>query len=480
MKKIFLFILLAASGQLFGQGLYWSFPQTVSTSSETGNVRPRIVLNRAGNPVISWSNKSTGKIYARVLSDPSLPLGPVQVTPGTAKAYIADWTSHEMAAFGDTIYIVFKLNPIETGGSYIVRSTDGGLTFSDTVRIDPPSTKISWIPSVTTDNTGNPVVAYMESDSGEVNPRYVLTSSSDGGLIFSTPVNATGGNAPGEVCDCCPSTVIASGAERYIVFRNNQSNIRTIWATKSTDNGATFTQAAETDFTNSYSNTCQATGPASIIQNDSLVTVWKSTVSGVTRVFVSSSSVSTLQTGTHDTLSKNIPTGVIQNYPRTSGNDTIMGVTWQEYLSGNIDILFSWSANGPLGLISRDTVNDYKTGTQMNPDVKFSNGKFHFVWQDNAQGAVIYRAAGFAPFTGIKESNMSLDIKVFPNPAAGMASVAAPFDGGDYLLLDIYGREVSSGKFKGNVFSISAGRGTYFLKVTNGKESGVTKVTFAD
>ena len=481
MKQILLFALFAASGQLFSQGLYWSFPQTVSTGTQTGKVRPRIVINRAGNPVISWSNESTGKIYARVLADPSLPLGPVQVTPGIAQAYVADWTSHEMAAFGDTIYIVFKLKPETTGGSYIVRSTDGGLTFSDTARIDPPGTNVSWLPSVTTDNTGNPVITYMDYDSGWVNPRYVLTSSSNGGLTFSTPVNATGGNAPGEVCDCCPATVMASDSNRFVIFRNNESNIRTIWTVKSTDNGATFTLGAETDFTNSYSNTCQATGPASIIQNDSLITVWKSTVSGVTRVFMSSSSVSTLQTGTHDTLSKNIPAGVIQNYPRISGNDTIMGVSWQEYLSGNTDILFSWSATGPSGLISRDTVNDYKTGTQMNPDVKFSNGKFHFVWQDNAQGAVIYREARFAPFSVIKENNTRPGIKVFPNPAAGMAKVAAPFDGGDYLLFDIYGRKISSGKFKGNLFSVpSAGRGTYFLKVTNGRESGVTKVTFAD
>lgn len=476
MKSLSTILLLFSIQFCLGQNtLTWSNDIVIPTTG--GNSRPRIALNREKKVIVAWGDMTAGKIYTSVQQNDSTFSAPVNIVPGSSEAYVQDWTSHEIVSFGDTIYIVFKMKPEASGGCYMVKSTDGGYSFSDTIRIDPKNNHISWLPTVTVDSLANPVVAYMDYDSGWVDPRYVLTSSFNGGLTFSSPVNATTGKSPGEVCDCCPAAVNAFGEKRFIAYRNNESNIRTIYITKSDDNGATFNQAAEVDLTNSYSTQCQATGPHTLMFGDSLITVWRGSATNIKRVHISSTSIDSLETGTYKMVSPSSNTSILQNYPRISAEDTTIALVWQETLSGNTEIILSWSNTGINGLTGRDTVNSYSIGHQINPDILIRDGQLYFTWQDNARKYLMFKKAELSSITGVSETSNNMQISIFPNPAKGVIKVSSPFSAGTYKVFDLLGKEIQHGFFEKREFSFTLSEHGYLLlKLIDEKQNSVSRL----
>ena len=80
------------------------------------------------------------------------------------------------------------------------------------------------------------------------------------------------------------------------------------------------------------------------------------------------------------------------NFPRIAGTGDTLGVVWQGSERRDQNVYFTYSTKGvdALGdtvlLLSRQT-----DGRQANPDIAYSNGKFHMVWQDNSTSLVMYR-----------------------------------------------------------------------------------------
>lgn len=380
-----------------------------------------------------------------------------------------------MAVRGDTIYIVFKLSPIDTKGIYLVRSIDGGETFSDTIRIDPDFGNIPWIPSVEIDALGNPVVSYMESDWNWAEPRYVLVTSNDAGLTFSQPADASRNIAPGEVCDCCPSAVVTSPGRTYVLFRNNQNNLRTIFASVSYDNGASFDTSKTVDLTSTISSTCQSTGPDGFVIGDSLYTFFRAN-SGGYRAFISSAHADDLVPVVHRKLSATVPTGTIQNYPKADFEDSLSVVIWQEILTGNADIILSYNNSGvpsALGQI-RDTVNVIRTGYQINPDVQLSDGNIHTVWQDNSNGSVFYRKGSPSIVTSVGAENEREPV-VYPNPFSSVITIKGINGGAKVQLLDATGKVVRE-NVSAETDLTDLEYGIYFLKMTDSENTRLFKM----
>ena len=113
------------------------------------------------------------------------------------------------------------------------RSFDGGLTFSDTIRVsDNSNTHKFAMPNLTVREDGNPVISYMECLRGWTHWKQMVKTSFNFGTTFSaaTDVSAL---APGEPCDCCQSTLVSSGNSVFLLFRNNDVNVRNSYIAKS-------------------------------------------------------------------------------------------------------------------------------------------------------------------------------------------------------------------------------------------------------
>ena len=82
-----------------------------------------------------------------------------------------------------------------------------------------------------------------------------------------------------------------------LAFRNNDDNLRDIWATKSTDGGENFPEATDIDDTDWQTFSCPSSGPHSLIAGDSLFTTFFSAGEGSARVYLSSMHISSMEKG---------------------------------------------------------------------------------------------------------------------------------------------------------------------------------------
>ena len=464
------------------QGVVWEPEISVADGSVYGNIRPRLALSAGDNPVVLFGKSTGGKIFTARLNGASFDT-PVALLPAGETSYHASWTGPDIAAHGNTIVVVYKAEPSSTANVYTVRSTDGGITFSDTLRADSHDVGQTWMPALTMDDNGNPVVTYMTFDATGGGERLAVVKSLDGGLSYQPQVSATS-NSPGVACDCCPPEILASGSHQMVLYRNNEANIRDGHAALSEDSGATFTSIANMNNFGWSLQSCPSTGLHGTIIGDSAYVVSGSKGEGPYRVYVSSVGLSG-GLNVSSVLMMDPPTsgsGDTQNYPRISGkNDTIVMV-WEERESFNLDIKIAIATDGLAEtLVSfKSRVNENPIGTQAKPDVVYSNGFVHVVYQDYPTGDVIYRKGMITDIADIEEHKLS-NVTVSPNPTDGHFSVdlGGNYNSGNINITDLNGRDVQSSVFSNAQvlnFHLEEPAGVYFLTIESAEGSAVVRL----
>jgi hypothetical protein len=414
-----LLIIFACCFSLTGMSqtvIHWEPEIFVTDATTFGNTRPRITLAANDVPVVIFGKTSTGLLYTARLNGSSFDT-PVTLLPGTVSSYLTNWTGPDIASKGDTVIAVFKAMSMDLGKVYALRSIDGGITFSDTIRVDNHDLGHAWMPSLDMDENGNPSIVYMAHDASMTNPRYNVVHSIDQGITYQ-PEMEIALSIPDEACDCCPAEYVIDGAQHALLYRNNDLNIRDIYAVYSNDDGLTFSEYANVAELNWFINSCPSTGPHGMFNNGKLITVFSSRVSGAYRTYIS-------ETSTNPTLSFQSTTMVTppenvngsQNYPRITGeNDTIV-LVWQEAETSNTEIYSAIITTGTISEIvnSKALVNNSVQGAQTNPDIVYANGKVHCVFQDGNSGKVIYKRGSIGSLS-VSTLN-SNPLSIYPNPS---------------------------------------------------------------
>ena len=128
MKKV-LFILLtlfvtSASAQ---NEITWNSGVNIAASS-FGNEHPRIATDGNGNPLVLWYHAGSA-MFSRW--DGTGFTVPVALNPLAIAIAGAGFMGPDIAAKGDTVYVVFKQTPeaSDTSHIYCVHSFDGGSSF---------------------------------------------------------------------------------------------------------------------------------------------------------------------------------------------------------------------------------------------------------------------------------------------------------------------------------------------------------------
>lgn len=398
--------------------IQWESEITVADGTIYGNTRPRIALTADDVPVVIFGKGTNGMLHTARLNGASFD-APIPILPANVETYLTSWTGPDLAAKGDTVIAVFKALPLEGGKVYTVRSTDGGQTWSDTIRADSHNNGgVAWLPSLDINENGNPSVIYMAHDATWLNPRYVVSHSVDQGLTFEPEMDVAL-SIPDEACDCCPAEYVIDGTKHAMLYRNNAGNIRDIYALYSDDDGLNYSQSANVDQLNWNVFSCPSTGPHGTFNANQLITVYASRASGSYRVYISETATSPSFVYENSIMmTPPVNTNGLQNYPRISGqNDTLLMV-WQESETSNYEIFSAVTSTGNINdlLVSKATVNSNTSGTQSNPDVVYANGKVHVVFQDASSGNVIYKKGVIG--TLALEENVGMALSVFPNPSS--------------------------------------------------------------
>lgn len=419
MKYCTLAALITLNLGAFAQsGINWESEIVVSDGAAFGNLRPRATV--VGNsPVVVYGSSGSENVYISRWNGSGFDTQ--SVLPTGTSAYMASWTGADIASKGDTVIAVFKMNPMETGNVYVVRSVDGGVTFSDTIRANTWDGGNSWMPSMDMDADGNPVISMMIHNQTWNNPRYALVHSTDAGLTFG-PTEDIASSVPGEACDCCPSEVVIDGSKEVLMFRNNDANIRDIFGVLSNDGGATFPYSENVDNTNWIISACPSTGMDAVFSGDNLYTVYASAAEGIYRVYLTESDVSA---GLDFTARTKVlvpdPSNGTQNYPTISGENDTLVMAWEERINFNKEVYYAVSIPGQDPMVALSSykwqANDSTTGSQTNPEILYKNGFVHLFFQDDFTGDLMYKRGQINVSLGIAEMTES-NIRLVPNPSA--------------------------------------------------------------
>ncbi len=450
-------LLLLVHTMAFGQAaLQWGPVQDCNAPGE-GGLRPRITLSGDGLPVVLWGKSNPASNLVATGNGPGF-AAPVEVSlPGLMPA-VADWMGSSIAAQGDTVWVVMKATPEEGRPTYVRRSTDGGTTWGDTLRVDPFDGLVSRFPSIAITGSGGPVVQYMQFDSGYYGARQVVCRMVNG--AFQPPVQVSTPFAQGDVCDCCPNQVVTAGQEVAALYRNAGSNIRVMWAATSTDGGTTFPNGALVDSTGWVFPACPSSGPDGLITDDSLRYVWMSGANNGNKVYLGSAALPGLGNDRAALVHPGQPANLQQNFPRIAGLGDTLGIVWQQTYLGQAEILFSWSVTGPAGLSLPDTVNVDLSGAQRTPDIAYANGTFHLIWSEGTS-QVRYRTATITNGVGIVERD-GPQLRPWPDPATDVLHLGGRWS--RVQVLDLAGRVVLTDARPGKELVVaSLPAGTYVL-----------------
>ena len=409
-------------------------------------LRPRIHLATDGWPVVLWGDAAIDAVHSAYFT--SMATWPTEEVSALVQGnpYVADWTGAETATDGTHAWAVYGTGGGADGPLYLHHFMNGYPNASDTLRIDPPVGFEYKLPTVTALPGGEAAILAMSTATGWSDAEYVLLRTTGGGtaLLPSVPVSVP--VAPGEVCDCCTGHVLADGNTVVALFRNNNSNLRSIWAAVSTDGGATFTTGAEVDPTAWTIAACPSSGPDAYIAGDSLRMVWMSGAVNGTKSYARSMNLQTLALGPLIAIHPAQSQSLSQNFPRIAGSGDTLGVVWQQGQAGQFEILISSSVTGWAGLSVPDTVNFDLIGSQKNPDITFLNGTFYMVWQDIPSASVRYASAVLVNDVAVPEVQGVPLLHVWPVPAKDVLHIATVADAAQYVVIDALGREVKAGR----------------------------------
>ena len=422
MKKILLIIFASISTIAFAQNnITWNMGMNISTNTY-GNMHPRMALDGAGNPMVIWGRMSDESVFFSKWNGTMFTV-PVKLNPSWLTVATAGWMGPDIASKGDTVYVVVKRTPeiSDTNRIFILSSFNGGLSFNTPVELAFIADSLSRFPTVTVDDTGNPVIAYMKFNSSFLESRWVVTKSTDYGNTFSTDVKASGWGSSAEVCDCCPGAIVSTGNISAMLYRDNNSNIRDIWTGISTNNNSSFTSGFNVDNNNWMLMSCPSSGPDGVIIGDTLYSTFMNGGSGSYRNYLSKSSITNGTVNTVSNLTGNISGLGQQNYPRIASDGNAMAIVWKQTISGSaqLPILFTNNiANGFPAAYDTVDLNDIT-----NADIALSNGKIFVVWQDDNSGTIKYRSGTYTPvITSANEIELS-DFSFFPNPVSSQITL---------------------------------------------------------
>jgi hypothetical protein len=391
-----------------------SFNQTmpISVASGQGNYHPQLEVLNDGNPAVIWTSFADKNLYFAKHDGISAFEPTIQLNPTGFNIQSYNWSGPDLWMEDDNVYVVFRSEGYNTGNIYLVKSTDNGATFSDTVRVDQLATGFGQYPDLAVLND-TVWVTFMDHNASGLDPQYVVARSTDGGLSFEQEV-AAGSLWSVEACDCCQPEIIVDETKVVVFFRNNDSNTRDIKGVVSYDRGVTFTDMFSVDNHNWYITSCPSTGPdARFLDSDKLIAVYRTTVSGEGQIYAHQYDLALDATDMEVQITATGASSNQLNYPQLDIKDGVLGVVW-EGSGESIDVFINSSSSGVAGLNPDNAFNlTAISGPQNKPDIAVGDGFFHVVYAD--AGDVKYLQV--MPLLTVDENESLIEVKAYPNPA---------------------------------------------------------------
>lgn len=457
--KFYLFALFLTTF-IIGDRL-WSQPLVVepsrmlvaSDSFET-NDRPRIQISADGLRHVLWGARqgASAHIYhLQAAVGEEYPVQAQRVSAGTTRGYLTE------AGAGPTLRV--RGNYVAAGwddengnnrGMWVARSPDFGQTWETPIRVNPNGAGTRYYNAVEIFPDGRLCQMWLAFTSGLSNPHFRWTMQDSLGAFL--PFIDASAPAPAEICNCCwPDQLILDNGTILTAFRNNESNLRDIYVTRSFDGGLTFTDAERIDYSGWVLPECPTTGPGLAADGATVLCTWMSVIEETPTIHAARSS-DYGETWEPMVALEHIAGLAVRNYPQSALRGSVGVIAWQESnenltmsirASVSLDSGRTWSASFP--------VSDHASNpcVQVSMDIDPA-GTIHFVWSElDDHGSHIRWTQANLPASGSGERIWIPEryLDAFPNPFNATTTIPFRITQDSYVSLTIYdvlGRNVAT------------------------------------
>ena len=297
------------------------------------------------------------------------------------------------------IYVVWWDERNGNKDIYFAKSTNGGTSFQRNVRVDDTgsSTINQYRVSMALDNDGNIYVVWSDDRNGCRD--IYFSKSTDGGESFGENVRVDDTGLPSDSIQAWPRICLDASKNIYVSwFDARNGNLYDIYFAKSTDGGNSFSKNIRVDDTGGTIS--KQWNPCMAIDTDgSLYLSWDDERNGNSDIYLAKS------TNGGDSFGRNVrvdDTGSSEStqwhsYLAVDENKYVY-VAWEDYRRGNRDVYFSRSVNGGNSFEPDVRVDD--TGSsdsaQWYPSLAVdTKGNVYVSWIDGRNGDYdIYFARG--------------------------------------------------------------------------------------
>jgi len=426
-----------------------------------------------------------------------------------------------VAAQGDTVHAVWYDNrdgPMDNQEIYYKRSTDGGLTWGEDVRLTFNDAYSPYPAIAASPQSGVHVIWY---DARNTYPKIYYRRSTDGGSTWSTEVqisfrsanseypslaasgndvhavwgnnwvngssmyygviyrgSTNGGTTWGTELRLADSTdrppypsVAASGSAVHIAWKDHRDGNDEIYFRRSTDRGMTW--MPETRLTN---DTAESFIPSVAVSGSTVYVVWHDERTGNADIFFCRSSDGGATWGPNTDLVNDATAAYL---PSVAASGSNVHIAWDDgrYLG---QIYYKHSSDGGLTWDADTRITSATRGVY-NPSISVSGSTVHVLWSDFRDGnPEIYYTRnptgnGVENEGGARLFVQDAGLKPHPNPFVFFTTILH-CESQWFVLYDISGRQV--GTYKGDRIGEGLAPGVYFLRAEggDGKPVRVVKV----
>ena len=187
MKKLSICsLLVATAGMAFAQDLLVTEP--IQITAGHGNHHPQIEVTGDNKLAITWTDPSDQCAWFMKQGPDGSFLPAIKLNPPGLSVASYNWSGPDLFVEESAIYAVFQATNMQ---SYLVKSTDNGASFGDTVRVASAGANFPFYPDVAVYQDTVYVTFMNHADATGALPQYVVSRSVDGGESFEPFVAAS-------------------------------------------------------------------------------------------------------------------------------------------------------------------------------------------------------------------------------------------------------------------------------------------------
>ena len=443
--------------------------------------------------------------------------------------------SHNIAASGDTVHVVWEEQNQGSSEIYYKRSTDGGLswdwqqdtriTYADgysyypCVSLSGPVIHLVWSDTRGGDReiyynrsidrgeswegetrlTNCPSKSYeavVAASGSNVHVVWVNTDlnhfwqilykhSPDGGITWE-PEYCLSGSSVGAY----NPSIAVSGSDVYVAWNDKRDGNLEIYYIKSLDNGLIW--EPEIRLTDDPADSGL---PSLAVSGSNVSVVWTDSRNGLNEVFYKGSVDGGENWGDDIPLHSD---PVFSCYPNLAVSNSVIHVVWIEFYNIYFSVFYTYSTDGGETWAAKAHLNEYECNTEF-PSMAVAGPLIHVVWKDfrDANYEIYYKRNPTGGIqVGMEDESLSSSggrISIHPNPAnrqltvdSWQSTVNSQQSAVRFSIIDLYGREIKEfsniSSFPCTLDISNLMNGLYILRIINkdGKSGSVKFLKIAE